>query len=129
MDESKTVVREPTRSDRPSGKEKPKRTDAINFIIDKVASKPVAPATSTTTVSMWKSVEKGLAQANEQMRELANNQIMAQAPSPIRKQYVDDLYATIATETQNKRKMVELQAKELEVKERDIQLQESLFSS
>ena len=61
------------------------------------------------------------------MKSITNNQIMAQAPSPLRETYLANHYQTIATEAENHHKMVELQTRELEVKERSLELQEAML--
>jgi hypothetical protein len=76
---------------------------------------------------MWSKIEKGLEATNKQMKSITNNQIMVQAPSPLRETYFANLYQTIAAEVANHHEMVELQTRELEVKERSCQLQEAML--
>ena len=57
-DESNTFIRLPTRNDRPSGKEKSKRVDAINLIVNKVSEKTQSMKDNTSTLQdMWLKIE------------------------------------------------------------------------
>ena len=68
-------------------------------------------------------------ETNNQMKAMTNNQVMAQALSHICKNYFDNLYATIAGEKENHCKLTELQMRELLLRERSLQLEESRLKS
>jgi len=67
------------------------------------------------------------------MKSNAKNQIMANAPSLVKKSHFDNLYHSItaeaetcALESDNRKKQAELQKRELELKEQSDKLRESL---
>ena len=67
------------------------------------------------------------------MRSSVENQIMANAPSPIRKAYFNNLYQAIAAEaescaveSENRKKKAELERQELELKQKSVELRKSL---
>jgi hypothetical protein len=67
------------------------------------------------------------------MKANVENQIMAQAPSPVQKAYFNNLYQAIAAEVEtravesdNRKKKAELDRRVLELKEKSIKLRESL---
>ena len=70
------------------------------------------------------------------MNSNVENQIMANAPSPIRKSYFDNFYCFIAAEaktraveSENHKKVPDLKMRELELKEWSVQLRESLLNA
>ncbi len=78
---------------------------------------------------MWNEIESAIKTASEHMRRITKNQIMSNAPSPIKKAYFENLYRSItaaaethATKAENQRKMADLKRRELDLKERSIQL-------
>ena len=84
---------------------------------------------------MWTKIETAIETTSEHMRRITENQIMSNAPSPIKKTYFENLYRSIAaaaetraTEVENQRKMADLKRRELDLQERSIQLGESLLA-
>jgi hypothetical protein len=63
-------------------------------------------------------IEKRIEETNDQMKVMAKNQVIAQAPSPTCKKYFDNLYDTIAGEAENHLELRELQTRELFLRER-----------
>jgi hypothetical protein len=70
------------------------------------------------------------------MKSNIENQIIANAPSPIRKSYFDNLYHSIeaeaetrAVESENCKKTAKLQMRELELKERSVMLREAWLNA
>lgn len=132
--EHNTFVKVPTRKDRPAGREKSKRVDAINLIVDKVTEKTSSQQQDNVSLqNMWLKIENAIEVTSKHMKANIENQIMANAPSPIRKSYFDNLYRSIAAEaetraveSENRRKAAELEKRELELKQQSIQLREAL---
>lgn len=134
LDESKTFLKLPSRKERPAGREATKRVDAINLIVDKVSDKVQPIRDNTATLQdMWLKIEGAIEMTSRHMKTNVENQIMAHAPSPVRKAYFDNLYKSIAAEAEtrvvesaNRKKQVELEQRELELKEQSLKLRESL---
>ena len=124
----------PTRKERPSGREKSKRVDAINLIIDKVSEKTQSIQDNTNTLQdMWLKIEGAIEMTSRHMKANVENQIMAHAPSPVRKAYFNNLYQAIAAEAEtcavesdNRKKKAELDRRLLDLREKSIKLRESL---
>ena len=64
-------------------------------------------------------IESAIEMTSKHMKTNVENQIMAHAPSPVRKAYFDNLYRSIAAETEtrvvesdNRKKEVELERRE-----------------
>ena len=49
---------------------------------------------------MWLKIESAIEMTSRHMKVNLENQIMANAPSPVRKAYVDNLYQPIAAEAE-----------------------------
>lgn len=82
--DSNSFVRYQKRSERTAGHEYTKQVNAINLIVNKMTQQSAGPVSSTILVEKkWSKVEKGLDAFNNQMKSITNNQIMAQAPSPL----------------------------------------------
>jgi hypothetical protein len=132
--EFNTFVKVPSKNERPAGREKSKRVDAINLIVDKVTEKASSSQQDNVSLqNMWLKIESAIELTSKHMKANIENQIMANAPSPIRKSYFDNLYRSIAAEaetraveSENRRKVVELEKRELELKQKSIQLREAL---
>ena len=100
-DESKTFLKLPSRKERPPGREKSKRVDAINLIVDKVAERAQPPCDNTATLQdMWLKIESAIEMTSKRMKTNIENQIMSHAPSPVRKAYFDNLYKSIAADAE-----------------------------
>ena len=133
---SESFVRLPKSKERPAVREYSKRVDAINLIVDKVSQQVNTSRENTSSIhDMWTKIETAIKTTSEHMRRITENQIMSNAPSPIKKAYFENLYQSItavaethATETENQRKMADLKRRELDLKERSIQLGESLLA-
>ena len=67
-----------------------KRVDSINLIADKVFTKASIPSKSPAIEEMRKMIKQSL--------DYDQQPLMCQTPSPIHKQYLDDLFATNDTE-------------------------------
>lgn len=64
-DYSNTVVRAPTRIDRPAGQENSKHVDAINFVVDKVMQEASGMSAPYAFIqSMWSKIESGMDSMN-----------------------------------------------------------------
>jgi hypothetical protein len=135
--ESNTFVRVPSRKECPAGREQSKRVDAINLIVFKVTQKTASmQGNSLSLQDMWLKIESAIKVTGKHMKANVENQIMANAPSPIRKAYFDNLYRSIAAEakahaveSENCKKTAELKMKDLESKERSVTLRESLLNA
>ena len=82
---------------------------------------------------MWLKIESAIDMTSRHMKANVENQIMAHAPSPVRKAYFNNLYQALAAEAEtravesdNRKKRAELDRRELELKEKSIKLRESL---
>ena len=133
-DESKTFLKLPSRKERPPGREKSKRVDAINLIVDKVAERAQPLRDNTATLQdMWLKIEGAIEMTSRHMKTNVENQIMSHAPSPVRKAYFDNLYKSIAAdaetravEAENRKKQMKLEKRELDLREQSLKLRESL---
>ena len=88
---------------------------------------------TATLQDMWLKIETVLEMTSRHIKTNVENQIMANAPSPVRKSYFDNLYKTIAAEAEtraiesdNRKRKAELEKRELELKEQSVKLRESL---
>jgi hypothetical protein len=94
-------LRGPTRKDRPAGREVSKRVDAINLIVDKVTEKTALMQDNLFSLQdMWLKIESTIEVISRHMKSNVENQVMVNAPSPIRKFYFDNLYRSIAAEAE-----------------------------
>jgi hypothetical protein len=136
-EESNTFVRAPTRKDRPAGREVSKRVDAINLILNKITEKTASVQDNSLSLQdMWLKIESSIEVTSRHMKSNVENQIMANAPSPTRKSYFDNLYHSIATEAEtraveleNHKKVADLKKRDLELKKQSVQLRESLLNA
>ncbi len=78
---------------------------------------------------MWLKIASAIEMTSKHMKTSIENQIMVNAPSPVRKAYFDNLYRSIAAEAEtravesnNWKKMAELERRELELKGHSINL-------
>ena len=101
-EESNTFVKLPSRKDRPNGREKSNQVDAVNLIVDKVSERVSLHQTQDTTTlqDMWLKIETALKMTSRHMKSNVKNQIMANAPSPVRTLYFDNLYHSITVEAE-----------------------------
>ena len=88
---------------------------------------------TTTLKDMWLKIKSAIEMTSRHMKVNVENQIMANAPSPVRKAYFDNLYQAIvveaethAAESENRKKKAELERRELELKEKSVKLREML---
>ena len=82
---------------------------------------------------MWFKNESAIEMTSKHMKTSIENQIMVNAPSPVRKAYFDNLYCSIAAEAEtcavesdDRKKMAEQERRELELKGQSINLREAL---
>ena len=82
---------------------------------------------------MWLKIESAIEMTSKHMKRSIENQIMVNEPSPVRKAYFDNLYHSIAAEAEtsavesnNWKKMTELERRVLELKGHSINLREAL---
>ena len=78
-EESNTFVKAPSQKERPSGRGKSKRVNAINLIVDKVSEKVASNSTQDTATlqDMWLKIETALEMTSRHMKTNLENQIMA----------------------------------------------------
>jgi hypothetical protein len=131
-EESNTFMRAPSMKERPAGTEQSKCIDAIKMT-QKTAS---MQGNSLSLQDMWLKIESAIKVTSKHMKANVENQIMANAPSPIRNAYFDNLYHFIAAEaeiraveSENCKKTAKLKMRELELKGRSVKLKESLLNA
>jgi hypothetical protein len=99
--------------------------------VDKVSERVLLHSTQDTTTmqDVWLKIETDLEMTSRHMKSNVKNQIMANAPSLIRKSYFDNLYHSIAAEVEshllesdNRTMQEELEKRELELKEQSVKL-------
>ena len=97
----------------------------MNKVSEKVASNSTQD--TATLQDMWLKIETALDMTSRHMKANVENQLMANAPSPVRKSYFDNLYHSIASEAEsralesdNRKRKAELEKRELELKEQSV---------
>jgi len=75
---------------------------------------PAAPV-CTTNLPNLDMIQQGLAAANSHMESIANYQVMSAAPSPIKNQYIQDVFATIQMQASNKQQKAKLEKQQLQI--------------
>jgi hypothetical protein len=126
LKETSTFVRVPNRKGHPASREHSKRVDVINLVVDKVSQKVSATQNNPPMIQeMWRKIEGAIEVTGKHMRSLTHNQIMANAPIPIKRESFDNLFRSIvadmerrAIEAENSKKQVELK-RESSTKKKD----------
>jgi hypothetical protein len=110
---SKKASQAPGRMQRPVGRDAAKTTNSIDFVVHKVGERisksldAVAPVASTNNPD-WSVITQSIVNGTNTMEALMKHQLMASAPSPVKKKYFDDIISANAMEATNKRQKAEL---------------------
>lgn len=116
-------------SDRPTGRDSAKKSKATDFVIEKVSEGvAMAVASQGSSVTSLKTIEEGLSRANDVMQTMANHQVMAMAPPPIREQYFQEVFDLIQAQARNKRLRLEMENEELALKTKKMQEESKLYT-
>ena len=125
---SKASKSVPPRKERPAGRDTEKAKSKVNLVAGQVTSQLkeslLSQKPSNETSAYMTKLTDLIARGNDTMESIQQHQIMAMAPSPLKKKYFDDLMAANALNAKNKRQKLELEQQKLLLEEEELKVRQ-----
>lgn len=115
---------------RPAGRDTAKKNRGQDMVLEKVSNEirsslgAAAAGTGTVTSEFLEELKEQFVVANENMESVAHAQLMAMAPSPVKRNYYETRTRAIALMESNKLRKLQLEQKELDLKEAELNLRQ-----
>eukprot|EP00956_Cyclotella_meneghiniana_P023785 scaffold46922_cov39-Cyclotella_meneghiniana.AAC.1 len=128
MKQSQASKAVPKRKQRPPGRDTEKSKSKMNLVAGQVTAQLKesieSKKPSAETASYMSKLTDLIARGNDTMESIQQHQIMAMAPSPLKKKYFDDLMAANALNARNKKQKLELEQQKLLMEEEELKVRQ-----
>eukprot|EP00956_Cyclotella_meneghiniana_P027228 scaffold60647_cov51-Cyclotella_meneghiniana.AAC.3 len=118
----------PPRKQRPAGRDTEKAKSKVNLVAGQVTSQLkeslLSQKPSNETSSYMSKITELISRGNDTMEAIQQHQIMAMAPSPLKKKYFEDLMAANALSAKNKKQRLELEQQKLLLEEEELNVRQ-----
>lgn len=113
----------PPREKRPVGRDIAKMQKKQELVVSQVKKEIMQSSSESTLSSNNEDVVIMLKQANETMQAMAKHQVMNQAPTPVKKQYFDELYKSTLMEARMKKQKLEVETQMLDIQKAKLEVE------